>query len=40
MAEVIYDDSRRTNTSIKRDNGRREIYQYNRFQRVEDCLYR
>ncbi len=39
MAEVIYDDSRRTNTSINRANGRKEVYRYNQEQLVEQVLY-
>ena len=39
MAEVIYDDSRYTNTSINRANGRKEIYWYNRRELVEQVLY-
>ena len=39
VAEVIYDDSKRTNTSINRANGRKEVYRYNRDQLVEQVLY-
>ena len=39
VAEVIYDDRSRTNTSINRATGRKEVYRYNREQLVEQVLY-